>query len=531
MNLINDPWLQLGWRDGREGPGRLVDVVDPDVVALLAPRADFRGAMYQWMLGVLQLAFQLEHEEDWQDMWFIPPDKAQLQARLAPWAEFFELAGDGPRFMQDLAPGDDFGLKDIRDLLIDQGSNSNLHFNKPDTINGLCPCCAAQALYCLQQNAPSGGVGHRVSMRGGGPLTTLLEPQLEAGAQPSLWQRLWLNVLPLDQLLQPGGDLAGLEDQRPARILPWVAPTRTSEKNTGSPTGPVDAHPLQAYWGMPRRIRLAWESARPGTCDLCGAQTETLLTQYRTKNYGVEYQAWEHPLTPYYHDPKNKTLPLSAKGQKGGIGYRHWLGLTLGRSDRQPASARLMDYYLNTRGYGLVQSGAPLEARVWVFGFDCDNMKARSWYDATLPVLHVLPERLAGVQVDVGSLLEVAHEAARQLHTAVKGAWCDRPKDMNDEPAVPQSLWAATENLFYQQLRQLAADDSPATRAAVFKTWLAGIRATALRLFEDWSVGEYEKGWDIKRLVDARQRLERELLFAKPMKQLHTYIKQQEVTT
>ena len=67
-----------------------------------------------------------------------------------------------------------------------------------------------------------------------------------------------------------------------------------------------------------------------GCCSLCGDQSEQLTSHYITKNYGVNYDGpWLHPLTPYRKDPKNTKPPLSLKGQQGGLGYRHWLGLIL----------------------------------------------------------------------------------------------------------------------------------------------------------------------------------------------------------
>nr|WP_231886596.1 type I-E CRISPR-associated protein Cse1/CasA [Methylomonas methanica] len=63
--------------------------------------------------------------------------------------------------------------------------------------NQLCPSCAATALFTLQTNAPSGGVGHRVGLRGGGPLTTLVLPK---ASQTTLWQKLWLNVFNQEDL-------------------------------------------------------------------------------------------------------------------------------------------------------------------------------------------------------------------------------------------------------------------------------------------------------------------------------------------
>ncbi|MGB0128944.1 MAG: type I-E CRISPR-associated protein Cse1/CasA [Rhodocyclaceae bacterium] len=528
MNLLTDPWLTMRSRGGEPRALKPADIADPDVLDLLAPRPDFRGALHQFLVGLLQTTFAPEDEDDWLALWREPPSVADLEAAFAQWTEHFVLDGGGKAFLQDATPSPDFADKDIRDLLIDLGAVSNLHFNKPERINGLCSACAATALFGLQANAPSGGVGHRVSLRGGGPLTSLLVPKADADSPATLWQRLWLNVLPTVVMIQPGGRFDG---RARADILPWLAPTRTSEKKGGQTT-PDQAHALQAYWGMPRRIRLDWKSAVAGRCDLCGAKSAALLTHYRTKNYGINYTGWQHPLTPYYLDPKKKELPLSVKGQKGGIGYRHWLGLTLGSADGQPESALVIRHYLTERWDRLQRLTPGFQADVWAFGYDVDNMKARCWYDATLPTYRVDPERHNEFVLAVGDLIEVAGEAARQLHRAVKAAWADRPRDLKDEPAVGQSFWAATETLFYRSLEALAQAGGLEPRAKVdtFRAWLTGVRGIGLDLFDDWVTGEYEKDWDIERTVRARKELFDRLNRAKPMKALWKIINQQEVS-
>jgi CRISPR type I-E-associated protein CasA/Cse1 len=88
---------------------------------------------------------------------------------------------------------------------------------------------AAIALHCLQTFAPAGGAGHRTSLRGGGPLTTLLAPGTDQNGRPvSLWRTVWLNVLPVE---------GENEDPPPrlnlARIFPWIAPTRVSDTRAG----------------------------------------------------------------------------------------------------------------------------------------------------------------------------------------------------------------------------------------------------------------------------------------------------------
>ncbi|NMG44765.1 type I-E CRISPR-associated protein Cse1/CasA [Aromatoleum toluvorans] len=501
-------------------------IARPDLIDIVAARPDFRSALYQFLIGLLQTTFAPEDEDEWLEYWESPPDENALKAAFAPWRDAFVLDGDGPAFMQDLdlPNGEE---KPIASLLIDAPGDKTIRdnldfFNKRDRVEAMCPACAAIALYALQINAPSGGVGHRVSLRGGGPLTCLLVPSAIDGTPPSLWHRLWLNVLPRNKIAQLNGSCTG---QARSDILPWLAPTRTSERKDGQTT-PDDAHPLQAYWSMPRRIRLDWTRVRAGHCDICGIASERLLTGYRTRNYGINYLGWEHPLTPYYHDPKDKELPLSMKGQKGGIGYRHWLGLVMGNADRQPESARVVRHYL-TEKRDLLPPGP--EPRLWVSGYDMDNMKARCWYDATLPVHSPPGGRENEFRHHVRDLLDVAVEAAKLLSGHVKKAWADRPGDLKDEPAIGQSFWQASETTFYRALDALTLPEGlePVPLASTQRAWLRAVRKTALDLFDDWVTGEYEKDWDIERTVRARADLAKWLNAAKPMRAMWKFVNEQ----
>ncbi|MDE9520027.1 type I-E CRISPR-associated protein Cse1/CasA, partial [Xenorhabdus bovienii] len=66
------------------------------------------------------------------------------------------------------------------------------HFIKRGQCEVVSPEMAAIALFTLQINAPAGGVGHRVGLRGGGPLTILVQPQT---LDTPLWHKLWLNIV------------------------------------------------------------------------------------------------------------------------------------------------------------------------------------------------------------------------------------------------------------------------------------------------------------------------------------------------
>ncbi|WP_253207205.1 type I-E CRISPR-associated protein Cse1/CasA [Verticiella alkaliphila] len=373
----------------------------------------------------------------------------------------------------------------------------------------MCEACVAQALFTLQINAPSGGRGIRTSLRGGGPMTTLLLPQQE---DATLWQRLWANVLTSDTLGHDPVTAWGA-------VLPWMAPTRTSDGPGALDTTPDTVHPLQAYWSMPRRIRLDSATITQGDCAVCDSQGVKLFQHYRTRYGGTNYTgAWMHPLTPYSLDPKHESPPLSIKGQPGGIGYRHWLGLTFGKPDQQPQAAQVIKHYRATLKAG--------PARLWCFGYDMNNMKARCWYDSTLPV-HVVDEADQRLFIEqVSDWTKVASEAASALHYRVKSAWFKRPGDTGSEPAIHQSFWQGTEPAFYAGVQALAGSDvrDPAECAALSRQWLSHVSRAAMNLFEHWTLSGPVEERDLARVVRARAALAKDLKAGKAAKTLWSSI-------
>ena len=227
MDLLSDTWLQCRHRDSTLKPIAIGQIGLEDCLELVAPRPDFRGALYQFLIGLLQTAYAPEDLQDWRDRYANPPTADDLGEVFAPYRDAFLLENSGPAFMQDLTLPDDVNQLPVLELLIDAGSSSNQYFNKPAVEHGMCESCFTQALLTMQLNAPSGGRGIRTSLRGGGPLTTLLVP---AEQSATLWQKLWLNVLPLDALDHP--PIKMLSD-----VLPWLAATRTSDDKQGQEIG------------------------------------------------------------------------------------------------------------------------------------------------------------------------------------------------------------------------------------------------------------------------------------------------------
>ncbi len=513
MSLLEELPFELVRKDGSRRRAAFFEITDAAWTDIWSPRPDFRGAAYQFLIGVLQTALAPEDQEHWQELWDTPPTEAELQAALAPYASAFNLDGNSWRFMQDNDLGD-VESKSIANLLIESPGDNTIrknrdHFIKRGRVEQTCPACAAMALFTLQVNAPGGGSGHRASLRGGGPLTTLLVPNV---ADVILWQKLWLNVLPQDALAY--GSSRCLSD-----VLPWVGKTRTSEAKTGIESTPEHVHRLQAYWSTPRRISLEIEVAPDSRCDLCGADTDEVVRQYGTQNYGINYTgAWQHPLTPYSVDPKIGLL--SIKGQEGGIGYRHWLGLALGSVADNREAARIVGHFnqhLTKR----------VPARLWCFGFDMEKMKARCWYDATLPLHEIEPAQQRAFINAVRSVLELATEAAKLLNSHVKAARFSRPGDVPSDPAIPQSFWQESEPGFYALLKQLADTrmDDDAAVAGIYRSWLTDVSRIALRLFDQWVESVPIEDGNMGRIVRQREELRKWLNANKIAKELWKIVK------
>ncbi|MBP8141080.1 MAG: type I-E CRISPR-associated protein Cse1/CasA [Acidovorax sp.] len=494
MNLLTQAWMPVRTVDGSQTWVSPAELSRNDLVAFDAVRANFNGALAQFAIGLLQTTSPSQSGVAWGRLLKEPPDEATLQTWFEPHAAAFEWDGGAARFMQDfdLRAGDEQG---IGALLIEAPGESTAKKNgdlfvKRGQVQHLCQHCAMLALFTLQLNAPAGGAGNRTSLRGGGPLTTLLVAEPGQSGAGALWHSLWLNVLPQRQFAEMNGDS---EKTAPHLTFPWLASIQAIQADGGQTTS-VQVHPAHVFWAMPRRIRLDLDTVSSGECDLCGRACEQRVQRYFSRPQGLNYKgAWLHPLSPYY-ETKEGMLPLHP--QPGGLGYRHWLGWVLGmHSDKRKVdAAAVVSAYFHRQ----LEHSSGLRLRLWAFGFDMDNMKARCWYEATLP-LYQLDDCTAQVQTevgdDVGAWINGAELAASYLRGAVKDAWFGHDA-RGDFGFVDASFWSATEPAFYQLLRDRihaarlnGTASSAADSIALSEQWLRQLTDTVLRLFDKGLVG------------------------------------------
>ena len=472
LNLITDSWIPAVW-DNRSIRIRPDQIADAGVTRPDWPRADLNLACLELLIGLLFLADPPRDDGDWHER-YDTPDPERLRATLEPFAPYFALAGDGPRFLQDLecfearTKKTEVNPPDM--LFIDSAGQSTREKNadlmvKRSRYPTLPLPLAAMALYTLQAFAPAGGSGNRTSMRGGGPMVTLVQP-LDSDPHV-LWRLVWSNV--------PEG--APLSADGASDALPWLRATRTSHNN--EIVTPDMSHPAEAFFGMPRRLRLLFH--------------DETLTGVVQRKHGTNYAHWPHPLSPRYcTNPGEELLPVHPK--PGKESYRNWLGLTFGQGNGAQVSAESVRRFHNL-------TNAPA-AEVLAGGWAMSNMKPMD-FD-----LHVYPTFRLGESAELraGTLVEAANSASQELMKGLKKA--TGVKVQAFEP-VREAFFASTESDFVDAMKAVAVGGG----GEVEQNWLSTLRRTVLSLFDQQTVPALTdrrtvgKNASIEATVNARRNL------------------------
>lgn len=492
FSLLTTPWLPVRLKNGAMGKLAPVNLADENVVDIVAVRADLQGAAWQFLLGLLQCSIAPKNRARWEDVWLDGLSADALHRALEPLEHAFQFGPDTPSFMQDFAPltGDKDSIASLLPEIpgVQTKKFNKDHFIKRGVTERFCPHCAALALFSLQLNAPSGGKGYRTGLRGGGPMTTLIELQeYQGNRQTPLWRKLWLNVMPQDIAEMP------LPDSCDESVFPWLAATRTSEQ-ASAVTTPEQVNLLQAYWGMPRRIRLDFSTLHSGACDLCATYSDELLSAMTVKNYGVNYEGWRHPLTPYRLPLKVGSGFYSVKPQPGGLIWRDWLGLN--QEGVSEANTEYPALVVKTIGAHHLKD---IRIGLWGFGYDFDNMKVRCWYEHHFPLL--LTENL------IPELRQAAQTASRNLsllRSALKEAWfADAKGARGDFSFIDVDFWNLTQGQFLQLIHDLENGWEPDDR---LRKWQTDIWLFSRRYFDDHVFTNPYECADLKRMMTARKK-------------------------
>ena len=438
LNLISDPWIPVRRHSGADTI-RPDQIADSDVEAFAWPRPDLNLACYELLIGLTYLACPPEDPEQR----YAPPSQAEFRSALEPLAPAFNLLGEGPLFLQDLEPLEgDPNPPDT--LFLDSAGGNTAKKNadlmvRRDRYPALTLPMAAMALYALQAFAPSGGAGNHTSMRGGGPMVTLVRPK-----GSGLWQTIWANV-PYGMSLPP----------EELNALPWMRPAVTSEKGrfvVPDPEREADEGPEpEMFFGQPRRLRLVAER---------GAVVGVIQ-----RPHGTNYAQWVHDLTPYYEDPNGQILPVHPK--PGPFGYRNWCGVILQKDKHsRPACLR---HHLG-RGQPL------LELIVAGWAMKPGQAKPLDFIWSEQPVFQLSPE----AEASAVAMVEAAEESSNVLAASIRKGMGKTKMAAGAADAARLAFFLRTETVFLAHLEAVANGAALNPRG-----WLAEMREVALQLFDE----------------------------------------------
>jgi CRISPR system Cascade subunit CasA len=286
-SLVGRAWLPVALVSGQREYVRLCDITRPDIIHLSTGRPDCDISLTEFLIGLLAVAMGPKDHRDWKTRYTDPPTASELDTAFQPFSAAMILDGDCARFFQDREAFETRTSEkewNRPDQLFVDGPGDNTikenadHFVKRDGTNCLSRAGAAIALLTIQTMSPSGGPGKLTSIRGGGPLTTLVVPGNSTG-EPALWQRLWANV--------PKGYSDATAELE--RVFPWLVPTRQGAKG-GIKTNPEDVDAAQVFFGLPRRLRLVFEpNDADQPCDLLGIKDDWIVRKFTDRPKGTDY--------------------------------------------------------------------------------------------------------------------------------------------------------------------------------------------------------------------------------------------------
>ena len=483
--MINEKWIWVNRQDGKKekiAPWEIADQLDSNpIISLAAPRPDFNGSLIQFLIGLVQTTMSPRNERDWRKYFINPPKTDELRFVFEEVSDAFNLDGENERFMQDYEHFEST-VKDrtsVSQMLMEMPGKKTIedntdHFLKRDTVSKMCFSCCATALFTLQTNAPKGGSGHLTSLRGGGPLTTIV-------LGDNLWQTVWLNVIPDENFDSLGAnDIIDL-----GYVFPWMVPTRTKGKK-GLFTSPMDVSPKQMYWGMPRRIRLDLNNCTEGICDICG-KIEDLVFTYSTQTYGNDYTSqWRHVLTPYY-EKKNDLIPRKTKPED--VFYRHWLGLVKTDPDKGSHPSLCLEKFIskqsNLKNLGQIFQNSP---RLWAFGYHVIDMKVECWYESRMPLFNVDEQIRNNYESQVSKLIKVAEIVDNNTRNCIKQALYGKKSIRGDISFIDSRFWHDTESEFYNVLNKLNSELESNSETVDLKIqWVRFLSKVSERLFDEYS--------------------------------------------
>lgn len=216
MNLLEDAWVPVR-ADGGTGSFRLLTyyqqlLCEPGNWQVSLPRDDLELACMQLLVCMSQVMFLPEDDQTLRKRLAEPLSPEAFDTGIAPCRDWFDLDHPTQPFMQ--SRGVDGKMTTVQKLLpglpekTSAAPSAHCFFNDVTEIRHMSGPIAAVTLFNQASNSPSFGGGFQGSVRGGGPITTLV-----AGA--NLREMVWRNVLTRPRIRERQIRMPRLDDDQP----------------------------------------------------------------------------------------------------------------------------------------------------------------------------------------------------------------------------------------------------------------------------------------------------------------------------
>lgn len=282
MNLLSDPWIPVR-ADGGMGAFRLLTyrelLCEPRDWRVSLPRDDLELACIQLLVCITQVAFLPEDKQTLRAWHTTPLTQDAFTKGVAPYSTWFDLDHPQYPFMQSR------GVKaaehtPIQKLLIGlPEGNNHAFFNEVGEVRGLSAPVAAIALFNQSSNSPSFGGGFKGSLRGGAPITTLVNGN-------DLRETVWRNVLTRPCIQKRQIKVLGAGEDQPT----WVKPIKEKETIHWKEIGL-----LRGLFWQPARVELVCADI-PASCDVLGSGPSPVYVGFAKEKFNFTVEGlWPHP--------------------------------------------------------------------------------------------------------------------------------------------------------------------------------------------------------------------------------------------
>jgi CRISPR system Cascade subunit CasA len=284
LNLLSSPWIPVR-QHGGAGSFQLLTyrqlLCEDTDWRISLPRDDMEMACLQLLVSLTQVLFLPVTLDEVEERLMAPMVASDFDDAIAPCADWFDLDHPTQPFMQtrDVVAKE---ITPIQKLMIGLPEGHNHCFFDPvGEVKQLSAPVAAIALFNQATNCPSFGGGFKGSLRGGAPITTLVDAK-------DLRRQVWSNVIYEGQLkleLPPSWQ-HDLSEDRPT----WIDPIQAKQVIYATQIGLARG----LFW-QPAHVELI-QSEHVGRCDVLGIETDQLYTGFRKEKFNFTLQGfWPHP--------------------------------------------------------------------------------------------------------------------------------------------------------------------------------------------------------------------------------------------